>query len=291
MVRQMIMSAFSALGLQGNDLAFNFWLVDSDVSNHMTNSACMLKNVRKYHGPSQIQVSIGSNLPITKVGDITKTFNNIFVSPKLSTGLISVGQLVDNNCDVNFSRNGCLVQDQVSRTIIARGPKVGRLFPIHFFIPRVLSFACTSTVLHLVQLSMTGILQRYERHVEAAKEISPEIQVSELPKYSRFMTMGELLQATERQFEETNADGLTVTDLVHLENELQTTLIQTRSRKFCFMQTHLLLESVKDLHEQEKLLREENKLLEDNIAGMKKNRKVNEMSDLPPQRVTLNFLL
>ncbi|PHT66288.1 hypothetical protein T459_30713 [Capsicum annuum] len=134
--------------------------------------------------------------------------------------------------------------------------------------------------------SMTGILQRYERHVEAAKEISPEIQVSELSKYSRFMTMGELLQATERQFEETNADGLTVTDLVHLENELQTTLIQTRSRK-----THLLLESVKDLHEQEKLLREENKLLEDNIAGMKKNRKVNEMSDLPPQRVTLNFLL
>ncbi|KAM3200036.1 transcription factor CAULIFLOWER D-like isoform X1 [Capsicum annuum] len=139
--------------------------------------------------------------------------------------------------------------------------------------------------------SMTGILQRYERHIEAAKEISPEIQVSELSKYSRFMTMGELLQATERQFEETNADGLTVTDLVHLENELQTTLIQTRSRKFCFMQTHLLLESVKDLHEQEKLLREENKLLEDNIAGMKKNRKVNEMSDLPPQRVTLNFLL
>ncbi|XP_047257071.1 agamous-like MADS-box protein AGL70 isoform X4 [Capsicum annuum] len=181
--------------------------------------------------------------------------------------------------------------DQVSGTIIARGPEVGRLFPIHFFIPRVLSFACTSTVLHLVQLSMTGILQRYERHIEAAKEISPEIQVSELSKYSRFMTMGELLQATERQFEETNADGLTVTDLVHLENELQTTLIQTRSRKFCFMQTHLLLESVKDLHEQEKLLREENKLLEDNIAGMKKNRKVNEMSDLPPQRVTLNFLL
>ncbi|KAM3263189.1 hypothetical protein P3L10_000183 [Capsicum annuum] len=35
--------------------------------------------------------------------------------------------------------------DQVSGTIIAKGPKVGRLFPIHFFIPRVLSFACTST--------------------------------------------------------------------------------------------------------------------------------------------------
>ncbi|XP_047251591.1 uncharacterized protein LOC107840130 [Capsicum annuum] len=145
MVRQMIMLSFSALGLQSNDLASNFWLVDSGASNHMTNSSSMLKNVRKYHGPSQIQVANGSNLPITKVGDITKTFNNVFVSPKLSTSLISVGQWVDNNYDVNFSRNGSLVQDQVSATVIAKGPKVGRLFPIHFSIPRVLSFACTST--------------------------------------------------------------------------------------------------------------------------------------------------
>ncbi|MCE3216035.1 hypothetical protein HAX54_004539 [Datura stramonium] len=137
-----------------------------------------------------------------------------------------------------------------------------------------------------------GILQRYESHVEAEKEISAEIQVAEHSKYSRFMTMGELLQTTERQLEETNADGLAVTDLIHLENELQTALIQIRSRK-----THLMLESVKGLHQKEKLLREENKLLEDNMARIKKNRKVNEMSDLPPphiirrqQRVPLNFL-
>ncbi|PHT64700.1 hypothetical protein T459_29125 [Capsicum annuum] len=141
----MIVLAFLALGLQSNDLASNFWFVDSGASNHMTNLSSMLKNIRKYHGPSQIQVANGSNLPITKVRDITKTFNNVFVSPKISTSLISVGQLVNNNCDVNFSRNGCLVQDQVSGTIIAKGPKVGRLFPIHFSIPRVLSFACTST--------------------------------------------------------------------------------------------------------------------------------------------------
>jgi len=111
----------------------------------MTNSASVLKNVHEYHGPSQIQIAKGSNLPIIQVGDITQTFKNVFVSPKLSTSLISVGQLVDNNCDVNFSRNGCLVQDQVSGTIIAKGPKVGRLFPIHFSIPRVLALASTTT--------------------------------------------------------------------------------------------------------------------------------------------------
>ena len=69
----------------------------------------ILKNVCKYQGPSQIQIASGSNLPITKVGDITPTFKNVFVSPKLLTSLISIGQLVNNNCDVSVSQNGCLV--------------------------------------------------------------------------------------------------------------------------------------------------------------------------------------
>ena len=70
------------------------------------------------------------------------------MSPNLSTNLLSVRQLVDNNCNVNFSRSGCVVQDQVSGKIIAKGPKVGRLFPFHVspstIIPSflLLSFAC-----------------------------------------------------------------------------------------------------------------------------------------------------
>ncbi|CAL9161169.1 unnamed protein product [Musa hybrid cultivar] len=62
--------------------------------------------------------------------------------------LISIGQMVDNKCDrllkslvVHFSRDGYLMQDQVSRKVIARGPKVGRLFPLQFTIPRTLSLA------------------------------------------------------------------------------------------------------------------------------------------------------
>ena len=88
----------------------------------MTNSSSLLKNVREYRGSSEIQTANGSNLPITKVGDITPVFRNVLVSPKLSASLISVGQLVDNKCDVHFSSHGCLVQDQVSGTIIAMGP-------------------------------------------------------------------------------------------------------------------------------------------------------------------------
>ncbi|KAF2285734.1 hypothetical protein GH714_007500 [Hevea brasiliensis] len=80
MVQQMIVLAFSALGLQGNDIASSqFWLVDFAASNHMTNSSSMLKNVRSGVG-----------------------------------------------------------------TVITKGPKVGRLFPLLFSTPNVTSFACTT---------------------------------------------------------------------------------------------------------------------------------------------------
>ena len=48
---------------------------------------------------------------------------------------------MDTNCDVHFSRGGCIVQDRVSGTVIAKGPKVGHLFPLDFSIPSLMSLA------------------------------------------------------------------------------------------------------------------------------------------------------
>jgi hypothetical protein len=42
-----------------------------------------------------------------------------------------------------FFRYGCLVQYQVSGKILAKGPKVGLLFFLHFPIPLVIFMACT----------------------------------------------------------------------------------------------------------------------------------------------------
>jgi hypothetical protein len=51
MVQQMIMSAFSALRLQGNGTtSYKSWLIDSAASNHMTRSSDTLCNARPYHG-------------------------------------------------------------------------------------------------------------------------------------------------------------------------------------------------------------------------------------------------
>uniref|UniRef100_A0A1S4B697 Protein MADS AFFECTING FLOWERING 5 n=1 Tax=Nicotiana tabacum TaxID=4097 RepID=A0A1S4B697_TOBAC len=149
---------------------------------------------------------------------------------------------------------------------------------------------------NIVWFSLVEIVRRYHNHVEAEKEISGDVSDTEHSKYASFMTVGELLQTVERQLEEPDVDGLSVTDLVHLENQLQSALMQARSRK-----THLMVEYIKSLQEKEKLLREENKLLEDRIAMIKKNREVNGMaSDFTnrapvrmicgQQRATLNFL-
>jgi hypothetical protein len=75
----------------------------------MTKSSDTICNVRPYHGLSHIQVANVSHFAIDEVGDINPSFRDVYVSHGLSNSLISVSQLVEKNCDVCFSRDGCLV--------------------------------------------------------------------------------------------------------------------------------------------------------------------------------------
>lgn len=110
MVQQMILSSFSAFGFQGQGkIVSSPWFVDSGASNRMTGSSNSLHNLQKYRGTQHIQIANESNLPITVIVDISPSFSHVSVSPRLSTSLISIGQLVDNDCNVHFSHDGCLV--------------------------------------------------------------------------------------------------------------------------------------------------------------------------------------
>lgn len=86
--------------------------MDSDASNHMTNTTVSLSNVRNYDGNLKISIADGSSLPISVIGDLSPSLTDVFVSPDLSINLIFVGQLVDNNCVVHFFHSGCVVHDQ-----------------------------------------------------------------------------------------------------------------------------------------------------------------------------------
>ena len=112
MVQLMILSALTAFRLSGNHkVSSKPWYFDSEASNHMTNTVIPLSNIRNYDGNMKINTTEGSSLPINVVGDLSSSLTDVFASPNLSTNIIFVGQLVDNNCNVHFSRSGCVVQD------------------------------------------------------------------------------------------------------------------------------------------------------------------------------------
>jgi hypothetical protein len=113
MIQQMIISAFSALGLSCKNLSTSSpWYFDFTASNHMTNNVTSLTNVNEYFGNLKIHTADGSHLPIMTTGDVSSSLTDVFVSPGLTTNLVSVGQLVENDCKLEFSKSGCVVQDQ-----------------------------------------------------------------------------------------------------------------------------------------------------------------------------------
>ena len=110
MVQQMILSTFTTFGISSNHkLSSKPWYFDSGASNHMTNTVVPLSNIRNYDGNMKINTADGSSLPISVVCDLSSSLTDVFVSPDLSKNLISIGQLVGNNCNVHFSHYGCVM--------------------------------------------------------------------------------------------------------------------------------------------------------------------------------------
>ncbi|XP_022885395.1 agamous-like MADS-box protein AGL27 [Olea europaea var. sylvestris] len=112
--------------------------------------------------------------------------------------------------------------------------------------------------------SLAEILRRYHSHVEAEPSASAGVCETQeyTSNYASFLSSEELLQIVERDLREPYVDNISINDLVHLEEQLQAALITARSTK-----THLMLQSVTSLHEKEKKLTEDNRLLEEKIAG------------------------
>ncbi|GMY26566.1 agamous-like MADS-box protein AGL27 isoform X1 [Fagus crenata] len=157
---------------------------------------------------------------------------------------------------------------------------------------RELSVLCDVEVALLVFSSrgklydLSKILKRYQsRFQEEMKESRGLNNIDKnhsddvsLPSHA------ELLEIVQSQLEGPGMEQLTVTDLVLLEKQLNAALTETRSRK-----TQLMLESIMSLHEKEKMLREENQLLERKVVlGLIKH--TNNQVARPLQLATLSLL-
>ena len=88
MVQQMIVNAFSALGLSGTPKHSNStWYMNSGASNHMTHSFDHFSQLKPYDGNLRINTADGGNIPITTIGEISHPLplSHVFLSPQLST--------------------------------------------------------------------------------------------------------------------------------------------------------------------------------------------------------------
>lgn len=75
----------------------------------MTSNTMGFHGVCKYSIMQNIQIADNNTLFITAVGYLGFSFYNAFVSLGSSTNLIFVRKLVDNNCNVHFSPDSCLM--------------------------------------------------------------------------------------------------------------------------------------------------------------------------------------
>ncbi|KAG5223413.1 MADS-box protein FLOWERING LOCUS [Salix suchowensis] len=127
----------------------------------------------------------------------------------------------------------------------------------------LLIFSSRGKLYEFSSVDSTGsILKRYESHFEKiATANHAEVNCG---KHANFKSHAELLLSVERNLEGPHAMELTLSDLVELEKQLDAALTHVRARKI-----QLMVESVKSLHHQEKMLAEENQLLEKQIVAMK----------------------
>ncbi|GAV85978.1 zf-CCHC domain-containing protein/gag_pre-integrs domain-containing protein [Cephalotus follicularis] len=134
-IQQMIVQALTSMGFFGK-ISFNSrtWYLDYGASNHMTRTLNNLSSSTPYSGPLKICTTDGTKLPINVVGNINLcsiSFKDVFFVPRLSTNLLSIGQIVEHDYLVLFSPTGYIIQDLTTGKMIGRGRKSGKLFPIH----------------------------------------------------------------------------------------------------------------------------------------------------------------
>ncbi|CAH9090200.1 unnamed protein product [Cuscuta europaea] len=113
------------------------WILDSGASYHMTGNVRLMRNAEKL-------VHIPVTLPndeithATHMGDVwlssTVLIRNVLLVPRLKCNLISIARLVDNpKCDIFFSNDICVIQDQLSRMLIGMGKQHGGVYYFHSF--------------------------------------------------------------------------------------------------------------------------------------------------------------
>ncbi|KAF7143373.1 hypothetical protein RHSIM_Rhsim05G0013600 [Rhododendron simsii] len=175
-VSSALSSAFSAIGLSGKNSHLSpiinpLWIIDSGASNHMTGIHTSPSSAKPYSGNTHILTANGEKLDIVGTNNLSMSITpnsslrlpNVFLVPKLTTNLISVGQLVDDDNIVSFSRDGCLIQDRRTGMVKGKGRRIGRLFALEFERPNCNTYPCEDPIASATTAPKLLVYQRQRK--------------------------------------------------------------------------------------------------------------------------------
>jgi hypothetical protein len=115
------------------------WVVDSGCTNHLTNSAEHMVNVRLLSdSDTVVKTCDGSTLPIVATGDLPcivecqsgpqqVTLRDVMVAPAIGSNLLSVQQATKGGVEFNFSRDGSSAQVGQHKFVLGREALLWRM--------------------------------------------------------------------------------------------------------------------------------------------------------------------
>ncbi|KAK1379969.1 hypothetical protein POM88_026713 [Heracleum sosnowskyi] len=127
-------------------------------------------------------------------------------------------------------------------------------------------------------ISLAAILRKYHDVSDADGREATGIHEYKKSEHASSLGNENYLQRYERYLHEMNLDELNVDDLAQLQKEMENALAQTRATKVS-VNTQQMMAPIITLQEKEKMLREENELLVQQIAAMEKERIAAEDKD------------
>ena len=109
------------------------WCIDSGVSNHMKSHKEWLSYLEKPEQPGVVATGDDPPHPIKNVGDVPLShvgvkgnLMNMLHIPTITKNLVSIGQIVDQGMQVQFTHLGCFIKQEGQ--VIAQGCRDGRMF-------------------------------------------------------------------------------------------------------------------------------------------------------------------
>ncbi|KAF7826524.1 Integrase, catalytic core [Senna tora] len=108
------------------------WIVDTGASSHMSYDRRLLTDVKTLKQCINVHLLDGKTVVVKEAGraiiNDDLELDNVLLIPTFKYNLLSVQRIIKGNINVVFNSSNCLVQDHMTRRILAVGQTIGNLY-------------------------------------------------------------------------------------------------------------------------------------------------------------------